>query len=614
MKRSSVSAFLASLLILLFSLVTVQPSHAQANISLFDAYPRRGGLGDTVSMLLRGTGFESIKNLDGVFFGATQLRDLEFKVLSNELIEVLVLIPENAEVGPNEIRFVFDDNAYDAFFEVTEGGEGWISPVVAGLYPQEGQVDTEMSVFFELSYYYQTGITLIPRYEWGEFITMIIGDVEVQVNAITINDPGDLFEYRIYLPLEMRTGDTEIHLYYENYSYRDYFYVEPSPEPTPIMYGYSPNEWPADSDIEFNLEGDNLFQLGNLNRVEIAGMEVPFEDGGQPSNQEAVVGAYLPPELPLGETKIVFYYDNYVYEDGFFVVEGEAPRPYIGGISPIEGQMDSEVEIVLEGENLYELGTLNGVEIAGRRVEVLDNWEESNQMAVVRVYLPGDLPEGMHGIVFYYENYGYEASFLVRPPIGGETETVFYGLSPREGDVDTDFDLYLDGENLYELGDLEGVSVGGVDLEVWDYDFQSNQRLWVYVYMPEETPRNSQRITFYFENGEHSDSFVVNGPTGGIPPEILILIIGGVVVLGGMGVTSVVLIRRAIKKTKIEREDRQPDKRLNIKVEYKKDVGRQDVHPDRSSLTLDIDLEFEVKSDPGEQNIYTEGHHLIADD
>ncbi|MEJ2513509.1 MAG: hypothetical protein P8Y72_18160 [Anaerolineales bacterium] len=558
MKRSSVSAFLASLLILLFSLVTVQPSHAQANISLFDAYPRRGGLGDTVSMLLRGTGFESIKNLDGV-------------------------------------------------------GEGWISPVVAGLYPQEGQVDTEMSVFFELSYYYQEGITLIPRYEWGEFITMIIGDVEVQVNAITINDPGDLFEYRIYLPLEMRTGDTEIHLYYENFSYRDYFYVEPSPEPTPIMYGYSPNEWPADSDIEFTLEGENLFQLGNLNRVEIAGMEVPFDDGGQPSNQEAVVVAYLPPELPVGETKIVFYYDNFVYEDVFFVIEGEAPRPYIGGISPIEGQMDSEVEIVLEGENLYELGTLNGVEIAGRRVEVLDNWEESNQMAVVRVYLPGDLPEGMHGIVFYYENYGYEASFLVRPPIGGETETVFYGLSPREGDVDTDFDLYLDGENLYELGDLEGVSVGGVDLEVWDYDFQSNQRLWVYVYMPEETPRNSQRITF-FENGEHSDSFVVNGPTGGIPPEILIFIIGGVVVLGGMGVTSVVLIRRAIKKTKIEREDRQPDKGLNIKVKYKKDVGRQDVHPDRSSLTLDIDLEFEVKSDPGEQNIYTEGHHLIADD
>jgi len=283
-------------------------------------------------------------------------------------------------------------------------------------------------------------------------------------------------------------------------------------------------------------------------------------------------------------------------------------------MSPREGQMDREVEFVLEGENLYELGTLQRVEIGGIPLDVLDNGEESDQVAFVRVFLPPELPEGEQGVVFIYENYGYEDAFVVRSSEVVTPETVFHGLSPREGDVDTDFDLYLDGENLYGLGDLVGVTVGGVDLEVWDYDFQSNQRLWVYVYMPEDTPLNNQRITLYFENGDYSDSFVVNGPTGGIPPEVLIFIIGGVVVLGGMGVTSVVLIRRAIKKTRAEREERQSDKDYKFKVEIKMDVGKQDVHPDKSSLILDADLEIKVEPDEGEQYIYTDGDQLIADE
>lgn len=602
MKCFKVLAYSVSLLILFLSVIIAHPSQAQVALDLFEAYPQRGGLGETVSMLLRGDGFESINNLDGVFVSGTQLRDRDFNILSNELIEILLFIPENTPVGPTEIRFVFDDIALDAAFEVTEGSAESLFPVISAMDPKEGQADTDMSLFAELNAPVLARV-LFSSLGWGGFVNMIIGGVEVTVNSTDVSDEGDLVEYRIYLPPETPPGETEVHLYYENYSYRDFFFVA-GQVGDPVIFTYTPNEAPANSEIEFILEGENLNGLGELVGIEIGGVDISIQDYGLASNQVALVRANLPPDLPDGETWIVFYFGNYGYEDTIFVIGGEVAAPFIRRMSPREAELGTEVEFFLEGQNLYELGGLLGVEIAGRNLPVLDNWEDSNERAVVWLYLPPELPEGEHGIVFFYENYGFEDGLLLRRGIGGEREIVIRDFSPREGEIDSDFDLYLEGENLYDLGELIGISVGGIDLDVWEYEFESDQRLWVNVYMPEETPLNQQPITFYFENWEHDDSFIVNEPSSVIPPEVLIFVIGGV------GLTGAILIYRAIQKGK----DREIKKSPTFHVKPEVDLGKQTVYPERSPLTLDIDLKIKVESDIGGQKVYAEGHKLVADE
>ena len=610
MTRFKKSAFLVCVLVMLFSLLSFQTSLAQDFLSVYEVFPQRGGLGETVSLLLRGDGFESIGSLDAVLASGSELEVRAIDILSNDLMEVQVFIPQNTPLGITEIRFIFDDNAYDAYFEVTEGGEGSISPVISELYPRDGQRDTDLSLFLEVFYLFDGGEISAPRYEWGEFVDMIIGGVEVTVYSIEISESGELWEYRIYLPPETPVGETEISIYYENFSFRDFFLVTGPQEP--IINAFFPNQSTVDTELEFILEGENLSGLGELQRVEIAGRDVPIRYSGTDSNEVAYVGVYLPPDLPGGDTGIVFIYENYGFEDAFFIVR--AGEPVIRRVSPREAEANTEIEFILEGENLFELGELERVEIAGRDVPVQYSGVDSNELAYVGVFVPPEMPAGSTGMVFFYENYAAEFPVNInRVDDGGDEgrQAILRDLSPREGEIDSEFDLYLEGENFYELGELVGVSIDGVDLEVLEYDVESEEDIWVYVYMPYETPLGQQRITFYFENGEFRQPFTVSEPDGEIPIEILIG--GGVLVLGGMGVTSAVLIRRAINKNK-QTKDQSKKPLPDYRFEVQEDPGVQTVRPERSSLTLDWDLTFEVEGDPGEQNIAASGNQLIADE
>jgi hypothetical protein len=612
MSRNTFNGFCLFVAVILFMLLTVQPTAAQEIPQLHDVFPQRGGLDQVVNFLLRGDGFERIKSLDGVFASGSQLEVFEFEVLSNELIEIQARIPKETPVGETEIRFVFDDNAYDAYFVVTEGGEEDISPMITQVLPKEGEVDSEMSLLLELRYQYATGVTLIPRYEWGEFVNLIIGGVEITVITIEASDSGDAFKYQIYLPPETPIGATQIHLYYENFSYRDDFVVTRSGRMG--IYEYSPNEGQIDQEIEFLLEGENLSDMGDLNGVMIADRDVEVLYDSIESDQLAAVGVYLPPEIPAGEAGIIFFYDNYVYENVFFVV-GTVGDANIQSVTPQQGELDREVEFVLEGENLFGLGELVGVEIAGADVPVYYDSIDSGQLAAVGVYLPPELPTGETWMVFHYENYAYESAFLVIGEGEPIQDPVLLELWPQEGEAGTDIELYLEGENLFSLGELEGVDIAGVGLPVWGYEIESNDTSLINVYLPEETPLGEHRITVTFQNADIREVFVVQEAS--IIPDPWVLILIGGVVGGGVLVGGGILIYRAINKNKISKdkvEERPKEEFPDVELRVTRDDGIQTVGPERSSLTWDLDLRLEVNVDPGEQSIDTGGKDLVDDE
>ena len=509
MLRKKLSACFVAALIFLFASLNFKSAFAQEIPLLYGVYPQRGSLGTEVNLLLSGDGFHSLGELSSVQISGQEIPVLDYAVVSNQLIRVLILIPEQTATGETEISFLFDNMGMDAYFVVIEGGDQEISPVIRQINPQDGQVDTEMTLFFE---------------------------------------------------------------------------------------------------------GTRLFELGELGGVIIGDVEIPVIDGNIESDQSMFIAIYLPLETPIGETEISVFFENYSFEE-FFFVRRQGPRPEepgitnLRGLNPQEGEVDTEIELFLEGENLFELGGLIGVSINGIDIPVLDYAIESNESMVIVVYMPPDLPTGETGIAFFFENYSFEEFFFIRGQEPGPEEpgiTNLRGLNPQEGEVDTEIELFLEGENLFELGGLIGVSISGIDIPVLDYEVESNESMVMRVYLPEDTPRGGQIIAIFFENAGLEESFFVS-----VPPEIpipTVVVVVVVVVVSGVLVGRFLRGRR-IRTERLDEKSTQPQAKIDFIVAV--DPGTQSVELSEPSLTMGINLRFEIEVDPGNQSVEPDGNSLI---
>jgi hypothetical protein len=506
MLRRKLSAPIVAALLLLLTSLNLNSAFAQEMPLLYGVYPQRGNLGTEVNLLLSGDGFYNLGELSRVQISGQEIPVLDYAVVSNELIRVLIFIPEQTATGETEISFLFENMGLDAYF-VVEGDEQEFSPFIRRISPQDGQLDTEMTLL---------------------------------------------------------------------------------------------------------VEGLRLFELGDLGGVIIADFEIPVIDYNIESERLMFISVYIPPETPIGETEIRLFFENGSFED-YFLVRGPdfvgPEAPFLERLTPQEGFVDTDVELFLEGGGFFELGDLIGVAIAGVDIPILDYAIASNESMVVVVYLPPELPTGETGIGFFFDNYGFEDFFFIEGRVSGPREPNLWGLDPQEGEVDTEIELFLEGENLFGVGDLIGVNLSGIDILVLDYAIESNDTIVMRVYLPEDAARGEQVITIFFENAGLEESFFVSVPPEfPVPPAVVVVVV--VVLVGISGVlVGRVLRGRRIPKEKPDEKSPQPEAKIDFIVAV--DPGMQTVELSERSLTMDINMRFELEVDPGEQSVEPDGNSLI---
>ena len=281
-------------------------------------------------------------------------------------------------------------------------------------------------------------------------------------------------------------------------------------------------------------------------------------------------------------------------------------QPSVYGYDPNEWRADTEIDMVLQGYYLFEVGDLTRITIANMNVPFQSYQIESDESAVARVYLPAELPLGETRIVFYFETgLTYSDTFFVHPP-DDQIRPALVSLSPQDGEADSEIELYLLGENLQILGELVDIRIGGFPLPEYNSRIESNDLVVVNVYIPEEAPTGDLSIAVAFENAEISDYFFVEPAS--LPPWVVAVI--GIIAGGALGGAGV-RIRDTIKKKKTIKEE--PDQRsgktrAEPEIKVTVDYGTQTIETGEDSLIADFDIHFEVSSDPGIQDIEMDGN------
>lgn len=212
---------------------------------------------------------------------------------------------------------------------------------------------------------------------------------------------------------------------------------KPISQVSPVLLRLTPREGIVNTDVRLHLEGEGFSGLGNLVGLAIGGVDAPVLDYVPESDTSMVIATHLPRDLPMGETRITFMFENGRFEEAF-IVRGEEPGPMapvipaLRGLDPREGKAGAEVELSLRGENVPGLGNLLRVNLAGMDLRVLDRRIISDETLRIRVYLPENTPRGKQTIVFFFENARFEEPFFVNTP-AFPTAIVIAGIAVAGG-------------------------------------------------------------------------------------------------------------------------------------------------------------------------------------
>lgn len=396
--------FIWVFLILTLFVLPFKAASAQDSLYIEAVYPEQGSPGEIIDMLVRGAGFESRQELNSILLNGQPAPVLNWAILSDDAVKVQFFIPEDAEVRDTEIRFIFDDIALDAYFVVREKREG---PFVDEFFPQEGQIDTQVPLSFAVRDYYL-----------GAFGGIVIDNEEIPVLDYSSSNSTEAWEFLTYLPTYVPPGDGEIKLYFQTYTYSSYFFVSDAPIGQPLspeIYDYAPNEARRDSEVEFILQGYGFPELGDLQAITLGNFDLPIDYYEIISNEAAAAGTFIPPDVPVGENRIVFTFENYRYTDTFYIAEQEVnvAAPTLFSLRPQKATPDSNITLQLEGENLDQLGELIGVRLGQFSIRDIDYDFESPEEVSVDIYLPENTPLGDQTITVSFENAEIRESFNI---------------------------------------------------------------------------------------------------------------------------------------------------------------------------------------------------------
>lgn len=266
--------------------------------------------------------------------------------------------------------------------------------------------------------------------------------------------------------------------------------------------------------VEMLVRGAGFESVQDLNAIILNGQEVPILDWAVLTDDAVKVQLMIPEESPIGETEIRFIFDD-IAMDAFFIVTGRENVPFIEEFSPQEGQIDTDIPLSFIVSN-YNLGGFGGITIGYEEIPVNRiNVNDSGEAWEFLVYLPTFLPPGDSVINLYFQNYTFSSYFLVFNEdidIREQLSPAVYRYDPHEVQLDTPFEVIIEGYVLPELGDLQGITIGNMDLPIHYYEIISDEVAAAGTYLPPEVSPGENRIIFYFENYRYTDTFFAVGP------------------------------------------------------------------------------------------------------
>lgn len=254
-------------------------------------------------------------------------------------------------------------------------------------------------------------------------------------------------------------------------------------------------------------------------------------------------------------------------------------------VSPNTGSIGEEVNLQLWGDGFEILGKLVSVRIRGQELEIRGYRFVSNQLIEVLIWIPEQTPVGETEIRFIFDDKStLDALFIVTEPGDreerrGTGRPALWGLTPNDGEVDTDIELYLEGENLYELGELIAVTISGLEIPVWEYGPESNETMVIYAYLPADAPRGDQSIAISFENAGIKENFYVNETSDDDFPIAVVIGVGVAVVAGGA------MVGRSIRKRRKTKKERPTQPRMSVRFNVEVDIGTQSLQITDSDQT-----------------------------
>lgn len=469
-------------------------------------------------------------------------------------------------------------------------------PTLFGVFPEQGGLGMEVYVLLQ-----GDGFDAL-----GNLDGVVIYRQEIPVHDYVFIS-NQRVKVWIFIPENTPVGKTEITFLFGAIRLDAYFMVmDDREEISPQINQVSPQEGQVDSNLEFIFRGERLFEMGNLGGLFLGEAEIPVKDSALVDDSTLDMQVYLPPDIPPGETEISLFFQNSSFVDRFHVLAPEPVQPfvpYIIELTPRQGILDTDTQLLLKGANFDGLGNLINITIAGVEIPVINKVIESNESMIIDVYLPPYLPAGDTDITVRFENSSFESIFFLRGPEPRPSELpppVLREIIPQEADVNSEVELTLLGENLLAVGDLLRVEIAGVEIPIMSYVPESNERLVIRMSVPVETPHGDQTISLAFENAGFEDAFLVKSPRN--PWQILILIVVG----GGGGLLVIRLIRKGRPPTK---KVTTPAATVDFKVSM--DSGIQNVEIHDTSKKLVIDIYFEIEQDLGDQSIEFNGNTII---
>jgi len=286
------------------------------------------------------------------------------------------------------------------------------------------------------------------------------------------------------------------------------------------------------------------------------------------------------------------------------VTAQEMPELY--GVIPQEGQVGSDVGLVLDGTGFLGLPGLDHVFISGVEIPILDYAVASDDRIEVMMFIPEETPIGETEISFLFGDFPLDAYFVVRGFEGESSQPAIFGVFPQEGQPGSEIELRLDGQNFFELGGLGGVILNGAEIPVLDMGIESNETMFIRVLIPEDIPPGEGEMDIFFANAEFSDSFFVgepgiDGPDDGTrtsPPDRRIWVLVFILIV------LVPIVRRVFRR-KPEKPKKEPSQPPPVVPEFevKVDPGVQQVEPANQPLKMDFELSLIISKDSGDQPI-----------
>jgi hypothetical protein len=209
------------------------PGPARVQPLLNGVSPQEGRPGEQLPVTLDGGGFSNLGELQAVYINGVDAPLMNYNLASDQAMEVLVRIPEDAPPGEGDITFSFENGDLNAYFNVTEPGapppEEPGSASIREVSPLEGRAGSELSL--RLNGENLSGL--------GDLQSVDINGRDIPiVNYQMLSDQA--VATRLTIPADIPAGVGQIAFFFDNSTFEAPFTLlavaPPPPDPIIVIF------------------------------------------------------------------------------------------------------------------------------------------------------------------------------------------------------------------------------------------------------------------------------------------------------------------------------------------------------------------------------------------